>query len=138
VTGLDEGGMMTVVGGFEVGGWRSPQASNRRRWLNQSTYSRVAISTCSTVRQGPRGFDQFGLEQPDHALGQGVVVGVADRPHRRVDARLGQVLGVGDGGVLGSGVVLADQPGQEQTVDSISCRRTPCSSLLQYQCRSLK
>lgn len=32
-----------------------PQVSNRRRWLYQSMYSRVAISTCSAVRQGPRG-----------------------------------------------------------------------------------
>jgi hypothetical protein len=31
------------------------------------------------------GFDQFGLEQPDHCFG--TVVGVPDRPDRRVDVR---------------------------------------------------
>ncbi|WP_220277896.1 hypothetical protein [Streptomyces himalayensis] len=40
-----EGGLPTVVGGFEVGGWDVTAASNNRRWLNQPTYSRVAIST---------------------------------------------------------------------------------------------
>lgn len=31
-----------------------PMASSRRRWLNQSTHSRVANSTASRLRQGPR------------------------------------------------------------------------------------
>jgi hypothetical protein len=48
--------------------------------LNQSTYSSVAISTCPAVRHGPMGFDELGLEQADHALGQGIVVSVADGP----------------------------------------------------------
>src|SRR3954449_7337491 len=42
----------------------SPQASESRRWLNQSTYSRVAISTCSTVRHGPPGLMSSVLNSP--------------------------------------------------------------------------
>ncbi|MBV9921466.1 MAG: hypothetical protein JOY78_11515 [Pseudonocardia sp.] len=34
----------------------------------------MAISICSTVRQST-GFDHFGLEQSDHGLGQGIVIG---------------------------------------------------------------
>ena len=46
---------MTVVGVLEFDRWDAAAAWNRRRWLNQSTYSKHAISTCSTVRHGPPG-----------------------------------------------------------------------------------
>ena len=88
----------------------SPQASNSRRWLNQSTYSKVAISTCFDGPRWATGFDQFGLEQSDHGLGQGVVERVADRTDRRIDPDLGETLGERDRCVLRPGVVVVDQP----------------------------
>jgi hypothetical protein len=44
--------------------------------------------------------DQFGLEQPDDGLGQGVVVGVADRADGGVDAGVDEPFGERDRGVL--------------------------------------
>src|ERR671912_2711487 len=46
------------------------------------------------------GADAFGLEQPDDALHQTVVVGVADRPDRGCDAFKGEMVGEPDRGVL--------------------------------------
>src|SRR3712207_5329335 len=42
----------------------SPQAPCSRRWLNQSTYSRVASSTSSRPRQGPRRWISSVLNRP--------------------------------------------------------------------------
>jgi hypothetical protein len=44
--------------------------------------------------------DQLGLVQPDDGLGQGVVIGVADRANRGDRAGLGEPLGVADRQVL--------------------------------------
>ena len=44
--------------------------------------------------------DAFGLVQPDHRLGQGVVVGVADGADRGQRAGVGEPVGVADRGVL--------------------------------------
>ena len=38
--------------------------------------------------------DHFGLVQPDHRLGEGVVVRVADAPDRRINAGVCQAVGV--------------------------------------------
>jgi HTH-like domain len=38
--------------------------SGSRRWLNQPTWSRAAISTCSTLRQGARGLISSVLNSP--------------------------------------------------------------------------
>jgi len=44
--------------------------------------------------------DDLGLEQPDHRLGAGIVVAVADAAERGVDAGCGQALGVRDRNIL--------------------------------------
>ena len=49
---------------------------------------------------GPAAADQFGLEQPDVGLGQGVVQGVADGADAGCRAGGGQPLGERDGRVL--------------------------------------
>jgi len=79
LVGLGEGGVLTALCVSISAGGMSPQASqSRRRWLNQSTYSKVAISACSAVRQAPQGLGQLGLEQPDHQLGEGVAIGITN------------------------------------------------------------
>ncbi len=60
-----------------LAGGMSPIGSRIRRWLNQSTYSRVAYFDVVEVPPGSFVADQFGLVQPDYRLGQGIVVGVA-------------------------------------------------------------
>src|SRR5579863_1118723 len=70
--------------------------SRRRRVLNQSTHSRVANSTASRLRHGPRRWMTSVL----YGLGEGVVVAVADAADRGDEARLDQALGVLDRDVL--------------------------------------
>ena len=43
------------------------------------------------------GAKHLGLVPPDDGLGQGVVVRIANAPHRWLDAGLGQAFGVADG-----------------------------------------
>jgi hypothetical protein len=50
---LGEAGDRTVVGVLVLDRWDVTPAECRRRWLNQSTHSRVATSTSSRPRQGP-------------------------------------------------------------------------------------
>jgi hypothetical protein len=49
---------------------------------------------------GPVAADEFGLEQPDVGLGQGVVQRVTDRADAGCDAGRGQPFGERDRGVL--------------------------------------
>src|SRR3954451_7809802 len=44
--------------------------------------------------------DDLGLEQTDHRLGEGVVIGIPDAAHRGRDAGLAEALGVANGQVL--------------------------------------
>ena len=48
--------------------------SRSLRWLNQSTYSRVAYSTLVEVLPGSAFVDEFCLVQADDGFGEGVVV----------------------------------------------------------------
>lgn len=57
-----------------------------------------------------RGADALGLVEADHALHERVIVRVTDRPDRGPDARVGEVVGERDRGVLRPGVGVADQP----------------------------
>ena len=63
-------------------------------------YSRVAISTWSTVCHGPPGLISSVFEQADHRLGQCVVERVADRADRGIDPG-----GAADAAVVGSSIV---------------------------------
>ena len=53
--------------------------------------------------------DHLGLEQPDHRLGQGVVVAVADAADRGLDAGLGKPLGVADRDVQAAAIAMVHQ-----------------------------
>ena len=56
--------------------------SRSRRWLNQSTYSRVAYSTWS--RSFHAFVDEFCLVQTNDGFGEGVVVGISSRGPQRI------------------------------------------------------
>ena len=58
----------------------------RRLWLYQSTHSRVANSTWSSVFHGPRRLISSVLIEPDRRLREGVVVPIADGPDRGIGA----------------------------------------------------
>jgi hypothetical protein len=83
--------------------------------------------------------DQLGLVQPVDRLGQRVVVAVALAAHRRLDAGLGQPLGVADADVLRPAIRMADQaavslglPGV-QACSSASSTKSVCIELLTRQ-----
>jgi len=73
--------------------------SKRRRWLNQSTHSRVANSTASAWRQGPRRRITSVLNKP-MTVSARAVVAVADAADGGFDAGSGQALSVVDREVL--------------------------------------
>ena len=52
------------------------------------------------VASGAALTNHLGLVQADDGLGQGIVVGIPDAAHRRLDPGLGQALGVADRQVL--------------------------------------
>ena len=53
--------------------------------------------------------DDLGFEQADDRLGEGVVVAVADRSDGRLDARVGEPLGVAQRQILRPAVGMRDQ-----------------------------
>ena len=83
-----------VASASNSAGGMSPRLSCSRPVLNQPTYRELELAAAAPDPVG----DQLGLEAVDEALGEGVVVGVADRADRREDAVIGQRLGVVDAG----------------------------------------
>jgi hypothetical protein len=89
-------------------------------WLlmgaNQSTHSRIANSTASNERPGPRrSMDDLGFVEPIDRLGECIVIGVADAADRGFDAGVRQPLGISDRQVLrrsleSAGARSADRP----------------------------
>ncbi len=77
--------------------------------LNQSTHSRVANSTASKLRHGPRRLDDFGLVEAVDGLGEGVVVGVADASDGWDEARFDQALRVFDRHILDAAIAVVDE-----------------------------
>jgi putative ABC transport system permease protein len=64
------------------------------------------------VAPGTVGTDQLGLVGADLGLGEGVVVGIAHRTHRRIHAGFDQTAGEGERGVLAAGIIVMHQPAQ--------------------------
>ena len=61
------------------------------------------------VPPGATSTNHLGLVQADDRLGQGIVVGIPDAAHRRLDPGIGQALGVADRQVLGATVAVMHQ-----------------------------
>src|SRR3954447_6493574 len=89
-----------------------PISPRRRRWLQQSTYSRVAISTWSIDVQRAALSDQFGLVEPDRGFRERVVVGVAAAADAALEACLFDPFGVANGEVLHAAVGVVHEPVQ--------------------------
>lgn len=89
--------------------------SSRRWLLNQSTHSRVAISTASKDFHGPRRLDHLSLVQAVNRLGQSIVVGISHTADGRLDAGQCQALGVFDRDILRASVAVVDQSTPEWT-----------------------
>jgi hypothetical protein len=53
--------------------------------------------------------DDFGLEQADHRLGESVIVRIANTADGRLDACLGEALGIANADVLRAAVGMADE-----------------------------
>lgn len=58
---------------------------------------------------GAASVDHFGLEQADHCLGEGIVVGVSNATHRRFYAVFCQTFGVANGQMLRPVVAVVRQ-----------------------------
>ena len=96
-------GIVALLG---LGGWHVPIGARRRRLLNQSTHSRVANSTASSERQGaPRRITSV-LNRP-MMVSASALSWLSDAADRRLNAGVGEVLGVTDRDVLGGSVVVA-------------------------------
>lgn len=68
--------------------------------------------------------DQLGLVQGVQSLGQGVVIGVALRPHRGDCLAVGQSLPIANGPVLYP-TVASDAPGPSDRPPDVSAARRP-------------
>lgn len=100
---------LTIMRLLEFSGWDVADRLQQASWLNQSTHSSVANSTCSTLRQGSWRRITSVLNRPI-GLRQGVVVRVADTAHRRFDTGLEQTLGVADREILTPAVAVVHEP----------------------------
>ena len=97
---LRVGPVVTVVGGFELGGWD----------VAAGAVQAAVVEPVDPLESGDLDLldrapwrplpDQLGLEQPDRRLGKRVVQRVAHRADRRGDAGLGEPLGERDRRVL--------------------------------------
>src|SRR3984957_9124316 len=87
-----------------------PMGSRSLRLLNQSTHSRVANSTASKFRHGPRRWITFSLVETVDGFGEGIVVGIPDAADRRLYACFSQALGVFDRDVLTASVAMVHEP----------------------------
>ena len=84
--------------------------SSSRRLLNQSTHSSVANSTASKRAPWSAPMDHLGLVETVDRFGESIVVAVADAADRRLDAGLGQALGVFECDVLAASVAMMHEP----------------------------
>ena len=71
--------------------------------------------------------NDFGLEEPDDAFRERVVVRVTDAPHRPLDSGLGQPLGIANREVLHASIAVVDQavrarPRVERLLEGIECQ----------------
>ncbi len=103
-------GIVTRLG---PAGGMLPIGSRRRRLLYQSTHSRVANSTASRQRQGPRRRITSVLNRPllldaVRPTGQGVVVGITDAADGGLDTGLEQTLCVPSRNALPAPVAVVD------------------------------
>jgi len=77
--------------------------------FHHHTYSKVASSTCSIVRHGPRQSDELGLVEPIDGLGERVIEGVPDGSRGWLRAELADAVGVDDREVVRPVVGVVDQ-----------------------------
>ena len=80
--------------------------SSRRRVLNQSTHSRVANSTASKERHGPRRWITSALKRPLIVSARALSVAVTDAADGRLDTGLDEPLRVADRQVLRAPVAM--------------------------------
>jgi len=99
-TGLGEGGVLTVVGGFEFGRWNVAAGLEEPAVVEPVDVAEGGQLDLLSGAPGAAGLDQFGLVQADYRFGQGVVVGVADGADRGLDAGGGQPVGERDRRIL--------------------------------------
>lgn len=83
--------------------------SSSRRWVNQSTRSRVAYSTASNASKRPAPVKQLGRVNAIDCLRQGVVLAVGDTTDRRLDAHFSNAFGLADEDMLVAAIGVMDE-----------------------------
>ena len=82
--------------------------SRSRRLLNLSTHSRVANSTASKLRHGPRRWTTSALQRP-LIVSASALYEFADAADRRLDSGFGKALGVLDRDILAAAITRVDK-----------------------------
>ena len=72
MAGLGEDGLVTVVGGFELGGWDITASLVEAAVVEPVEVFEGGDLDLFDGAPGSARLDQFGLEQPDDRLGEGV------------------------------------------------------------------
>jgi hypothetical protein len=94
------GGLLSVECGLELGWWDIADGLQEPTMVEPVDPLQGGVLDVVHPLPGAAPADQLGLVQPDDGLGQGVVIGVADRANRGDRAGLGEPLGVADRQVL--------------------------------------
>lgn len=111
-TGLGQRRGLSVVGGFCFGGGAHADGGVQTAIVPPVDVLEQRVFGLFNGAPGAAEVDEFGLDLPDGALGQGVIVAVADRADRGQRADAGQGIGVADRGLPGPGITVVDQPVQ--------------------------
>ena len=91
----------SVVELLELGGWDVAEFAVQAAVVEPVDPGERRQFDVVGVAPGALAADEFGLVEPVHRLGEGVVVAVTDRPDRGQSVDLGEAFGVRDRGVLG-------------------------------------
>ena len=100
--------------------WRSIGLLPRRRNVSDGLQKAAVVEPVDPFERGEfHGFevapwcspmDDLGLLSTVDCFGESIVIGIADAPDRRLDARLRQPLRISDGHILRAAVGMMNQP----------------------------
>lgn len=103
-----------IVGGFHLGGW--DVADGLAQAPVVEPVHPFKGSEFNRLERAPRTtpMDHLGLEEADDGLRQGIVIRIPDTADRRLNAGLGEALGVSKRHVLDAPIAMVDEAGSPQ------------------------
>ena len=100
---------MTVVVGFELGGWDAAEFVEEAVVVEPVDPFEGGPFEVFEAAPGSAVADEFGLVEPIDRLGQSVVVGVAAGPNGVHDAVFGEAFGVSNRQILNAAIRMVNQ-----------------------------